>query len=442
MPAVVIIGGQWGDEGKGRTVDFHSQYCSVIARYSAGNNAGHTIMNDQGKFALHVIPAGIFRSDKICVIGHGVVIDPAVVLGEIQGLEDRGVSTKNLRISRNANVIMPWHPIIDKGDELLRGDLAIGTTGTGTGPAFHDKVARTGIRIADLLDADRFAERLGPVIEYKNRILTGLYGLEPLGYQEIYEEYLDFGDRLRPYADDTALLVQKAHADGKMILLEGAQGSLLDLDTGTYPYVTSSVPASIAAGGPAGVGLGPTAVEKVIGVYKAYQTRVGNGPMPTEIFGQEAEDIRQGGGGVAGTGEFGTTTGRARRIGWFDGVLARHTAAINGITSIALTRLDTLSHAEEVKICTSYEIGGSTINAMPATLWGMEQAKPIYETMPGWGEDVSGVRRLADLPVNARNFVKAIELLIGVSIDMISVGPERNQAIVTRDIFGTVIETK
>jgi adenylosuccinate synthase len=217
---------------------------------------------------------------------------------------------------------------------------------------------------------------------------------------------------------------------------------LLDLDTGTYPYVTSSVPASIAAGGPAGVGLGPTAVEKVIGVYKAYQTRVGNGPMPTEIFGQEAEDIRQGGGGVAGTGEFGTTTGRARRIGWFDGVLARHTAAINGITSIALTRLDTLSHAEEVKICTGYEIGGSTINAMPATLWGMEQAKPIYETMPGWGEDVSEVRRLADLPVNASNFVKAIESLIGVSIDMISVGPERNQAIVTRDIFGTVIETK
>ena len=440
MPAVVIIGGQWGDEGKGRTVDFHSQYCSVIARYSAGNNAGHTIMNDQGKFALHVIPAGIFRADKICVIGHGVVIDPGVVLDEIDGLEERGVSTKNLRISRNANVIMPWHPLIDRADENLRGELAIGTTGTGTGPAFHDKVARTGIRVADLLDRERFSERLKPVLDYKNRILTGLYGLEPLVYADVFETYLTYGERLRSYADDTAAIVQQAHDEGKMILLEGAQGSLLDLDTGTYPYVTSSVPASIAAGGPAGVGLGPTAVQKVIGVYKAYQTRVGNGPMPTEIFGQEAEDIRQGGGGVAGTGEFGTTTGRARRIGWFDGVLAKHTADINGITSVALTRLDTLSHADEVKICTGYEIAGISTETMPATLWGMEQAKPVYETLDGWGEDVSDVRRFSDLPKNARSFVKRIESLIGVTIDMISVGPERDQAIVTRDIFGTVIE--
>ncbi|MDA1239514.1 MAG: adenylosuccinate synthetase, partial [Chloroflexi bacterium] len=278
MPAIVVIGGQWGDEGKGRVVDFHSQYCSVIARYSAGNNAGHTIINERGKFALHLVPAGIFRPDKTCIIGNGVVIDPAKLLDEIDMLTSRGVSTAKLMISQHAHVIMPWHPIIDRAEETLKGELAIGTTGTGTGPAFHDKVARIGIRIADLMDRDTFTWRLKTTLEYKNKVLTNLYGLEPLAFEPILEQYTEFGERLRPYVGDTLSFVQDADAKGEMILLEGAQGVLLDLDTGTYPYVTSSVPASVAAGGAIGIGLGPTSIARVVGVYKSYQTRVGNGP--------------------------------------------------------------------------------------------------------------------------------------------------------------------
>lgn len=439
MPVVVVIGGQWGDEGKGRVVDFHSRYCSVIARYSAGNNAGHTIMNDKGKFALHLVPAGIFRGDKAAVIGHGCVVDPAKLLDEVNMLTERGVSTSRLMISNLCHLIMPWHPLIDRADEALRGAAAIGTTGTGTGPAFHDKVARTGIRLADLLDAEVFRAKLRAVLDYKNRVLTGLYGLDPLDFDAIYREYREYGERLRPFVADTISYVQEAHERGEMILLEGAQGALLDLDTGTYPYVTSSVPASVAAGGAIGIGLGPTAIQRVVGVYKAYQTRVGNGPMPSEIFGDDADAIREGGGGVAGTGEYGTTTGRARRIGWFDGVLARHTARLNGVTSVALTRLDTLSHAERIKVCVAYEVDGRRVTTMPPTLDAMERAQPIFEELPGWQADVSGVRHLGDLPTAARQYVRRIEQILGAPIDMVSVGPERDQAIVTRDIFGAVI---
>lgn len=436
MPVVVVIGGQWGDEGKGRVVDFHSRYCSVIARYSAGNNAGHTIMNDQGKFALHLVPAGIFRGDKAAIIGHGCVIDPAKLLEEIAMLTERGVSVARLMVSQGAHIIMPWHPIIDRADEALRGEAAIGTTGTGTGPAFHDKVSRIGIRMADLLDREVFAQKLRAALEYKNRVLTSLYGLPPLEYDAIYREYLEYGERLRPFVADTMTYVQDADARGEMILLEGAQGALLDLDTGTYPFVTSSVPASVAAGGAIGIGLGPTAIQRVVGVYKSYQTRVGNGPMPTEMFGPQAEEIREGGGGVAGTAEYGATTGRARRIGWFDGVLARYTARLNGVTSVALTRLDTLSHAELIKICVAYEVDGNRVMALPATLAAMERAQPVYEDLPGWQADVTHARSLGDLPIEARQYVRRIEQIIGAPIDMISVGPERDQAIVTRDIFG------
>ncbi|RLT36537.1 MAG: adenylosuccinate synthase [Chloroflexi bacterium] len=436
MPVVVVIGGQWGDEGKGRVVDFHSRYCSVIARYSAGNNAGHTIMNDQGKFALNLVPAGIFRSDRAAIIGHGCVIDPAKLLKEIAMLSERGVSVSRLMVSQGAHIIMPWHPIIDRADEKLRGDAAIGTTGTGTGPAFHDKVSRIGIRVADLLDAEVFAQRLRMALDYKNRVLTALYGLEPLDYDTIYREYMEYGERLRPFVADTMTYVQEADARGEMILLEGAQGSLLDLDTGTYPFVTSSVPASVAAGGAIGIGLGPTAIQRVVGVYKAYQTRVGNGPMPTEMFGPEADEIREGGGGVAGTAEYGVTTGRARRIGWFDGVLARYTSRLNGVTSVALTRLDTLSHAASIKICVAYEVDGQRVMALPPTLAAMERAQPVYEDLPGWQADVTHARSLGDLPIEARQYVRRIEQIIGAPIDMISVGPERDQAIVTRDIFG------
>ena len=437
MPAVVVIGGQWGDEGKGRVVDFHSRYCSVIARYSAGNNAGHTIINEQGKFALHLVPAGIFRGDKTCIIGNGVVIDPAKLLSEIAMLSDRGVSTARLLISQHAHVIMPWHRIIDRADEALRGDLAIGTTGTGTGPAFHDKVGRLGIRVAELMDRDYFAWKLKHTLEYKNRLLTGLYGQEPLDYEEIFEEYLGHAEAMRPYVTDTISFVQDAHERGEMILLEGAQGSLLDLDSGTYPYVTSSVPASVAAGGAIGIGLGPTAIERVVGVYKSYQTRVGNGPMPTEIeSGPEMEMLREGVGGAAGTAEYGTTTGRARRVGWFDGVLARYTARLNGVTSVALTRLDSLSAFDSIKVCVAYEVDGQRVTTLPATLNETLRAKPVYEELPGWKRDVTDVRTLGDLPTEARQYVRRIEQILGAPIDMISVGPERDQAIVTRDIFG------
>jgi adenylosuccinate synthase len=436
MPAVVVIGGQWGDEGKGRVVDFHSRYCSVIARYSAGTNAGHTIINERGKFGLHLVPAGIFRADKTCIIGHGVVIDPDKLFEEIAMLSERGVDTSRLLVSDRAHLIMPWHRVIDVADEEMRGEHAIGTTGTGTGPAFHDKVRRNGIRVADILDRDVFARRLDELLDYQNRAITELYGQPALRLEDIFDRYLDFGNKLRPYVADTIAAVQEAHARGEHILLEGAQGSLLDLDTGTYPYVTSSVPASVAAGAAIGIGLGPTAIERVVGVYKAYQTRVGNGPMPTELHDEDGRSLREGGGGVPGTEEYGTTTGRARRTGWFDGVLARFTSRLNGVTSVALTRLDSLAAFERVKICVAYELDGERISTLPPTLEAAQRATPVYEELPGWKQDVSHVRTLGDLPTEARQFVRRIEQILEAQIDMISVGPERSQAIVTRDIFG------
>ena len=436
MPAVVVIGGQWGDEGKGRVVDFHARYCSVIGRYSAGTNAGHTIMNQRGKFALHLVPAGIFYGNKTCVIGNGVVVDPDGLLTELSMLSERGVDTAKLVISDRAHVIMPWHRLIDAADEKLRGRRAIGTTGTGTGPAFHDKVARIGIRVADIIDRERFPDRLSEVLDYKNRVLASLYDLPPLDADEIVDKYTEFGDRLRAHVADTTALVQEAHWRGEQILLEGAQGSLLDIDSGTYPYVTSSVPASVAAGAAIGIGLGPTAIDRVVGVYKAYQTRVGHGPMPTELFDENAEKLREGGGGVPGTSEYGTTTGRPRRCGWFDGVLARYTSRLNGVTSVALTRLDSLTGFETVKICVAYELDEERVSTLPAALPDAARLMPIYEELPGWAGDVSGVRTLGDLPAAARQYVRRIEQILDAPIDMISVGPERDQAIVTRDIFG------
>ena len=436
MPAVVIIGGQWGDEGKGRVVDFHARYCSMIARYSAGTNAGHTIMTEHGKFALHLVPAGIFYGDKVCVIGNGVVIDPDILLSEIEMLSSRGIDTSKLIISDRAHVIMPWHRVIDVADEKLRGSSAIGTTGTGTGPAFHDKVARIGIRVGDVLDSERFPDQLQKVLDYKNRVISGLYGEPELQYDAIFAEYSAFGEKLRPYVTDTTSIAQDAHQRGEMILLEGAQGSLLDLDSGTYPFVTSSVPASVAAGGAVGIGIGPTAIERVVGVYKAYQTRVGNGPMPTELFDEDGALLLEGGGGAPGTSEYGTTTGRARRTGWFDGVLARYTSKLNGVTSVALTRLDSLSAFDRIRICVAYELDKERVTSLPASLEDSSRLKPIYEDLPGWKQDVSEVRHLDDLPANARQYVRRIEQLLDAPIDMISVGPERHQAIVTRDIFG------
>ncbi len=435
MPAVVVIGGQWGDEGKGRVVDFHARSCSVIARYSAGTNAGHTIVNQLGRFALHLVPAGIFYGDKTCVIGNGVVIHPRSLIDEIAMLEERGVDTSRLLISDRAHVVMPWHPVIDAHEERLRGENAIGTTGTGTGPAFVDKAGRSGIRMIDLVTPGLFERRLAAQLDYYNHVLERLYEAPPLDFDEIRAEYAELGARLRPWVTDTAAAVQQAHDLGERILLEGAQGALLDLDSGTYPFVTSSVPGSVAGGASIGIGLGPTAIERVVGVYKAYQTRVGNGPMPTELFDADAERLREHG-AERGAGEYGTTTGRPRRCGWFDGVLARYTSRLNGVTSVALTRLDTLSGFERVKLCVAYELDDRRVSTLPASLDDTQRLSPIYEELPGWQSDVSNVRSLGALPAEARQFVRRIEQLLGAPVDMISVGPERDQAIVTRDVFG------
>ena len=436
MPATVIIGAQWGDEGKGRVVDYHARNCTIIARYSAGTNAGHTIVNDRGKFALHLVPAGIFYGDKTCIVGNGVVIHPESLFQEISMLSERGIDTSRLLISDRAHVVMPWHPVIDRLDEAMRGEQAIGTTGTGTGPAFVDKAARNGIRTIDLVTPELLESKVRTILPYKNQVIERLYGGEPLDFDEVFQSAREFGERLRPFVTDTATVVQQAHEAGERILLEGAQGTLLDLDSGTYPYVTSSIPASVAAGAGIGIGLGPTAIERVVGVYKAYQTRVGNGPMPTELFDEDADRLRDPL-AAQGHGEYGTTTGRARRCGWFDGVLARYSARLNGITSVALTRLDVLSQFDVIKVCVSYELDGERVTTLPAALPQQSAVQPVYEQLPGWGSDVSGVRSLGDLPAAARQYVRRIEQLIGANIDMISVGPQREQVIVTHDIFGT-----
>ena len=435
MPATVIIGGQWGDEGKGRVVDFFARSCSVIARYSAGSNAGHTIVNELGKFGLHLVPAGIFHPETTCIIGNGVVVNPQALIEELEMLSSRGVDASRVRVSDRAHVVMPWHLEIDKLDEKLRGEHAIGTTGTGTGPAFTDKTGRLGVRMIDLAQPESLETLLSFVLPYKNRIITELYGGEPLDYEQIRDEYREYGRQLRPFVTDTARLLQDAHDRGEQILLEGAQGTLLDLDNGTYPYVTSSVPSSMSAGACLGVGLGPTAVSRVVGVYKAYQTRVGDGPFPTELFGEEAAALRDHG-IDQGTGEYGTTTGRPRRCGWFDGVLARQTAKLNGVNSIALTRLDVLAQFESVQVCVGYELDGERIDSLPASLHDANTVRPVYEVLPGWQQEISDVRHFPDLPMEARRFVRRIEELVDAPVDMISVGPEREQAIVTRDIFG------
>ena len=435
MPATVIIGGQWGDEGKGRVVDVFARSCSVIARYSAGSNAGHTIVNELGKFGLHLVPAGIFHPETTCVIGNGVVINPHSLIEELDMLASRGVDTSRVRVSDRAHVVMPWHLAIDELDEKMRGEHAIGTTGTGTGPAFTDKTGRLGVRMIDLVQPESLETLLSFVLPYKNRIITELYGGEALDYEQIRNEYREYGRQLRPFVTDTARLLQGAHDRGEQILLEGAQGTLLDLDNGTYPYVTSSVPSSMSAGACLGVGIGPTAVDRVVGVYKAYQTRVGDGPFPTELFGEEAAALRDHG-IDQGTGEYGTTTGRPRRCGWFDGVLARQTAKLNGVNSIALTRLDVLAQFESVQVCVGYELDGERVDSLPASLHDANTVRPVYEVLPGWQQEVSDVRHFPDLPIEARRFVRRIEKLVDAPVDMISVGPEREQAIVTRDIFG------
>ena len=429
MPAVVAIGGQWGDEGKGRIVDLLARHASIVVRYSAGNNAGHTIVNDKGKFALHLIPAGIFYPDKTAIIGNGLVIDPPALIDEITMLETRGVSTERLKVSDRAHLVMPWHPLIDQQEEQFRGAAAVGTTGKGVGPAFSDKVGRWGIRMSELADAEGFMQRLRLVLDFKNAMLTRLYGVEPLDFDHVYETYREYWARLAPYVTDTSLICHAALRRGERILLEGAQGSLLDLDAGTYDYVTSSVPTSMAGGAAVGAGIAPRDIDRVIGVYKAYQTRVGNGPMPTELFGREGDRLRDAG------QEYGTTTGRPRRCGWFDAVAGRYTIRLNGCHSISLTRLDVLDRFEMLKVCVAYNVNGRRVEEFPSSRLALEAAEPIYEELPGWEANTSECRRFDDLPANAQRYVRRIEELIGAPAALVSVGPERDQAIIVDPIL-------
>jgi adenylosuccinate synthase len=432
MPAVVVIGGQWGDEGKGRVVDLIAQGASVVARYSAGNNAGHTVINDLGEFKLNVVPAGIFYPDKTCIIGNGVALDPAVVLNEIDTLAGRGISVSNLFISDRCHVIMPWHPLIDLADEKLRGPAAIGTTGRGVGPCFTDKVARIGIRTGDLVDPRAFKARLEFVLPYKNKVLEQLYGLPSLSFDDVYDSYCAYGERLRPFVRDTAQIVHEALDRGETVLLEGAQGCLLDLDAGTYEYVTSSVPSSSAGGAGIGIGIGPTVIRQVVGIYKAYMTRVGNGPMPSELLDETGQILRREG----PRPEVGTTTGRPRRTGWFDAVASRYSAMVNGVTSVVLTRLDVLDNFPSISICTAYETpDGRTLTTLPASSVVLGQCRPVYEEIEGWLAPTCDARTWDDLPEKARAYIRRIEQLIGIPIDIVSVGPERDQAIIVHDVL-------
>ncbi len=426
MPAIVVVGGQWGDEGKGRIVDLLAQKANIVARYSAGNNAGHTIINELGEFKLHLVPAGIFHADKLCLIGNGVVVDCAELLREIEDLENRGVKVRGrLFVSDRAHVIMPWHRLIDELDEKLRGEGAIGTTGRGVGPAFVDKVARAGVRMADVVDPEALLSLLSFLVPYKNAVLQKLYGAEPVDIERVADEYREYGARLAPYVADTSALVHQALRRGDTVLLEGAQGSLLDLDSGTYEYVTSSVPSSLAAGAAIGMGIGPTQIQTVLGVFKAYNTRVGNGPMPTELFDETGRLLREGG----PKPEYGSTTGRPRRCGWFDGVAAQHSVRINGLSSAALTRLDVLDPLPVIKVCTAYRVHGEETDSMPAAGAALAAAEPLYTELPGWQKPTAGVRKFEELPAEAQSYVRFIQDLLTVKICLISVGPERDQAI-------------
>ncbi|HJP40929.1 MAG TPA: adenylosuccinate synthase [Dehalococcoidia bacterium] len=434
MSVVVVIGGQWGDEGKGRIVDLLARKARVVARYSAGNNAGHTIINELGEFKLHLIPAGIFHEDKTSVIGNGVAVDPEILLGELDQLQSRGIDTSRLVLSERAQVIMPWHRELDRLDEAHRGGAAIGTTGRGVGPCFVDKVARRGIRVADLVRSEALAERVDEVLDIQNRIITGVYGGDPLDAADIKDAYGRFGKQLFRFVGDAQAVVLDAHLRGEVVLLEGAQGSLLDLDHGTYPFVTSSVPSSSSSGAALGVGIGPTDISRVIGVFKSYCTRVGNGPFPTELFDATAERLRDHG-KEFGRGEYGTTTGRPRRIGWLDAVAAQHTARVNGLQSIALTRLDVLDGLETIKICTGYGLNGKILDRVPVLLSALESVTPVYEELPGWRTPTSDVRDFDALPQQARSFIKRVETLLGCPVDLISVGPAREQAVVVSPIL-------
>ncbi|MGH7850364.1 MAG: adenylosuccinate synthase [Thermodesulfobacteriota bacterium] len=430
MPNIVVIGAQWGDEGKGRIVDLISENVDIIARYQGGNNAGHTIVIGKEKVVLHHLPSGILREGKISVIGNGVVIDPKVLLEELKGLRAAGYRADpgNLKISDRAHVIMPYHREIDIARESLsEGNGKIGTTGRGIGPVYEDKAARRGIKFSDLIDPESLRERLASVLEERNMYLERVLGRKPLKFDDIYREYEGYGRELKDFSCDVSSLLNRSISEGKRVLFEGAQGALLDIDLGTYPFVTSS---SASSGGACtGTGVSPTRIDVVLGIAKAYTTRVGEGPFPSEIQGEPGERLREAG------GEYGATTGRSRRCGWFDCVALKYAAMTNGISRLAITKLDVLSGFDTIKVCVGYRYGGEILSDFPSNINILNGCEPVYEDIEGWKEDISTVTDFSELPLHARNYIRKLEQLTGVTIYAVSLGASREKILFLSDLF-------
>ncbi|MFB7662864.1 adenylosuccinate synthase [Kitasatospora sp. NPDC056138] len=421
MPALVLVGAQWGDEGKGKATDLLGGSVDYVVRYQGGNNAGHTVVIGDQKYALHLLPSGILSPNVTPVIGNGVVIDPGVLLSELSGLNERGIDTSKLLISGNAHLITPYHRTLDKVTERFLGKRKIGTTGRGIGPAYADKINRIGIRVQDLFDESILQQKIEAALHDKNQILVKLFNRRAIPADLVLQEYLGYADQIKPFLADTTLVLDEALKADKVVLLEGGQGTLLDVDHGTYPFVTSSNPTS--GGACTGAGIGPTKIDRVIGILKAYTTRVGSGPFPTELLDADGEALRRIG------GERGVTTGRDRRCGWFDAVIARYATRVNGLTDFFLTKLDVLTGWEQIPVCVAYEIDGKRVEELPYNQSDFHHAKPIYETLPGWTEDISKAQTFADLPKNAQAYVKALEEMSGAPISAIGVGPGRTETI-------------
>jgi len=429
MSTVVAVGAQWGDEGKGKIVDWLGPQADLVARFQGGNNAGHTLVVDGETTVLHVVPSGILHAGSTNLIGPGVVVDPAILLGELAKLEARGIlkDPSRIRVSGRAHVILPWHTALDMARESKAGEGKIGTTGRGIGPCYEDKVARRGVRVADLRQPEELRTKLETIAEQKNVELTKIHGADPIDVEALYTQCIEWGRQLDPYIDHTGRILDRSLRAGKNILFEGAQGTFLDIDHGTYPFVTSSN--CVAGAVCTGSGVGPTRIDRVIGITKAYTTRVGAGPFPTELLDETGEELRRAG------AEFGATTGRPRRCGWLDAVLLREAVTVNGLTDLAINKLDILSGFDEIKICTAYDIDGKVTEDFPMTLAEAERAKPVYETMPGWSEDVSKLTSIDQFPDNARRYIERIEALAEVPAALLSVGPGREETIIVRELF-------
>jgi adenylosuccinate synthase len=429
LPNIILVGAQWGDEGKGRVVDLIADKVDVVTRYQGGSNAGHTIVINGETIVLHHIPSGILRQDRLSVIGNGVVVDPGVLLEEIERLRSAGyvVYEENLKLSDRAHVIMPYHKEIDLAREEAMGETRIGTTGRGIGPVYEDKIARRGIKISDLIDGGTFEKRLRNSLEERNLYLTRVLDRTPIDFEAVFAEYLEYGEKLKPFVTDTTKLLNELISQGKSILFEGAQGVLLDVDFGTYPYVTSSN--SSSGGACTGTGVGPTNIDLVFGVAKAYTTRVGEGPFPSELTGELGLSLREWG------GEYGSTTGRPRRCGWFDSVAVKYSAKINGISGLALTKLDVLSSFDEIKVCVGYLCDGEMISGFPSNAEVLKRCTPVYEEMDGWKEDLSVVREPSDLPIQAIAYIEKIEETTGVPINIVSIGASRERVVYLKELF-------